>query len=254
MNEEMITKARLRDLANRAYTQNVYTYSSFLTPAELRWLKEIRPELGYIDYTLFGGGAMCERQMVCFGSEEMFGYSPNFPISLIKVEPLIDKFSDRLNHRDFLGSIMNLGLERSVLGDIRVKDEKIAYVYCTEGIGQYICDNLTRIKHTNVKCHICADEEKNMQAVPVLVDLKIIVASLRLDAIVAGVTGLSRGDTLKLFYSKKVSLNGIMCEKNSIILKENDIFSVRGYGKFVFCNVESETRKGRISIHIKKWI
>lgn len=253
MNDEMITKARLKDLANRAYSQNVYSYSNFLTPGELKWLYDIKRDIGYVDFSLFDEEGLCERQMVCFGSEEMFGYPPDFPVSLICVEPLIDKFSDVLSHRDFLGSVMNLGIERNVLGDILVKDNKKAYIYCIRGIGEFLCDNLTRIKHTNVKCHICDSEEKAAQSGREFEELSVVVSSPRFDAIIAGALRLSRGDTLKLFCNGKVSLNGILCEKNSITLKENDRFSIRGYGKFIFHGLGNETRKGRIYVHLNKF-
>ena len=93
--------ARMQDLAKRAYRQNIYTYSGFLTPAELAELEDKRAEFSFVRMTFFGGTPDCERQMVQFGSEEIFGYPGTFPIATILVEPLLEKFADTFCHRDF---------------------------------------------------------------------------------------------------------------------------------------------------------
>lgn len=255
MNEEQRLRSRLTDLAAKAYKQNIYTYSGFLTPAEIAVLDDMRGELSYVDYTVFGGGEICERQMVGFGSEVMFGYEGEWPISVIKVEPLIDKFSDELGHRDFLGAVMNLGIDRSIVGDILVKDNKRAYIFCQNSISGFIMDNLTKIKHTNVRSTLIdIDNTKNMEdLVPELVDVEYIVSAPRFDSIIATIVKCSRSETLNLFNAKKVTLNGRVSERNSLVLKEGDIFSVRGYGKYRFCGVGNETRKGRVYVHLKQY-
>lgn len=174
MNQENIIKGRLIDLAERAYQQNIYTYSSFLSVAELSLLEDIHNDISYIHYECFGGNELCERQIVGFGSEEDFGYPGHFPIAVIKVTPLLEKFSDSLNHRDFLGALMHLGLERDTLGDIFIK-EKTAYIFCLNNIADYICKELTKVKHTNVRCELT---DMNIPALkPTLVDEEFPVAS-----------------------------------------------------------------------------
>ncbi len=255
MNEIDLLKSRLKDLANKSYKQNIYTYSGFLTPAELVCLDELREEITFADYETFGGYEMAERQMVGFGSDRMFGYEGIWPIKIIKVEPLIDKFSDDLSHRDFLGAIMNLGIERNVFGDILVKDGKRAYIFATESIAEFIMDNLTKIKHTNVKTSLVEADSDNMEDLkPTLVDMDVIVASPRFDAIVGGATKVSRSEALNLFKAKKVTLNGRLCERNSMSLKDGDIFSIRGYGKFKFCGAGNETRKGRVYVKLQRYV
>lgn len=250
MNEEQILKGRLMDLAKRAYQQNIYTYSSFLSTSELSLLEDIQSDISYIHYECFGGNELCERQIVGFGSEEEFGYPGHFPISVIKVTPLLEKFSDALNHRDFLGALMHLGLERNTLGDILIK-EKTAYIFCLETMADYICKQLTKVKHTNVKCEVT---DMNIPALqPTMVDEEFPVASLRLDAIIANLLKCSRNEALSLFEDKKVTLNGHVTGRNSSLLKEGDIFSVRGYGKFIFSGSGGNTRKGKVYVHIKRY-
>ncbi|MGN0154846.1 MAG: RNA-binding protein [Lachnospiraceae bacterium] len=251
MNEEQILKGRLMDLAKRAYQQNVYTYSNFLSPAELSLLEDIRVDISYIHCECFGGNELTERQIAGFGSEEEFGYPGHFPIAVVMVTPLVEKFSDTLTHRDFLGALMNLGIERDTLGDILVK-EKTAYIFCLETIADYICKELTKVKHTNVKCEITSMDIPALS--PTLVEEEFPVASLRLDGIIASLLKCSRSEALSFFEDKKVTLNGRITGRNSTLLKDGDIFSVRGHGKFIFDHAGGSTRKGKIYVHIKRYV
>lgn len=253
MNEEQLQKARLTELADKSYKQNIYTYSTFLNPAELIYLDEIRQEIEYVDYETFGGHELCERKIVRFGSFKQLGYEDEWPISTILAEPIIEKFSDELTHRDFLGALMNLGVERSVLGDILVKENKRAYIFCKDNISEFIVDNITKIKHTNVKCRVLKKDEEVPELELKLIDEHYIVSATRFDAIVAAVTKCSRSVALNMFKAGKITHMGKLCERNSMSLKEGDIFSVRGYGKFQFCGATGETRKGRIYVHLKRY-
>lgn len=260
MDEEKILRARLKELAERAYRQNVYTFSSFLAPADMHVFDSMREELDFAHHASYGGCEWCERQMLRFGSEEMFGYAAEWPIAVLKTEPLAEKFAARLSHRDFLGAIMNLGIERSTVGDIFVREEKRAYIFCQEGIADFIAENLTKVKHTNVRCRQiepeCQENGQNPLAelAPKLVDVDCIVSAPRFDAVLAAIAKCSRNEAAKLFQTGKVVLNGRTVEKNSVVLREGDVFSVRGCGKYRYCGTGNETRKGRIYIHLKQYI
>ena len=251
MTEEQILAGRLTDLAKRSYTQNIYTYSNFLSPAELALFEDIRKEVSYIHCESFGGNELCERQVIGFGSEAEFGYRGEFPIAVVKVTPLLAKFSDDLNHRDFLGALMHLGIERDTLGDILIKDNT-AYIFCLDRIAEYICNELTKVKHTNVKCEQSSTDIPALT--PILVDLEFPVASLRLDGIIASILKCSRKEALSFFEEKRVTLNGRVTGRNSITLKNGDIFSVRGHGKFIFDHAGGNTRKGKVYVHIRKYV
>ena len=251
MTDEQILKAHLSDLARSAYQQNVYTYSNFLSPDELSLLEDIADDISYISHTCFGGNELSERQIVGFGSEKDFGYPGQFPISVIRITPLLAKFSDDLNHRDFLGALMHLGIERDVLGDIIIKDNT-AYVFCLNKIADFICDELTKVKHTNIKCEIT---DLDIPALaPTLVDVEFPVSSLRLDGVIASLIKCSRKEALSLFEERRVTLNGKITGRNSTLLKDGDVFSVRGHGKFIFDHAGGNTRKGKTYVHIKKYI
>ena len=111
MDDVELLKKRFIELANRAYNSGVYTFTDFLGLAEQSAFSEIKKELRGIPYTAFGGAVGAERVMIRFGSEEVCSYEQPFPISVVKIEPSSQKFADKLTHRDFLGSILNLGIE-----------------------------------------------------------------------------------------------------------------------------------------------
>ena len=120
--EEQQLKNRIKDLADKSFRQNVYTFTGFLGLSEqdLFWKMIQKGELSYAAHKLFGGYEEAERVIVRFGAEDDLGYEEDFPIVCVHIKPLIVKFADALSHRDFLGALMNLGIERSTLGDIRV--------------------------------------------------------------------------------------------------------------------------------------
>lgn len=251
MREEEEIKRRILDLANRCYQQNQYTFSGFLNAGEQAVLYEMEREIAFVPWKLFGGSPDCERKMLRFGSEEQLGYEEPFPICCLIAKPLIKKFADDLNHRDFLGALMNLGIERDVLGDIIVKDH-IGYIFCGDAMAEYLQEHLDRVKHTSISCQITKDSPA--AAAPEFAEEELVVSSNRCDAVVAKIYKLSRNQSIELFRTKKVFVNGRQYENNSGILKEGDIVSVRGFGKFIFSGFLMQTKKGRIRIGIKKYI
>ena len=120
------TLRHLEDLYRRAEKQNTYLYSAFLTPAEQAAFLAAAPK-GGIACRLEGGAAAAERRLIIFGSEEDFGYPPEPPLCVLSVRPASEKFAEALTHRDYLGAVLALGIERENVGDIIVR-EKEAYL------------------------------------------------------------------------------------------------------------------------------
>lgn len=240
-------KNRLTELADKSSKQGIYTFTAFLGLSEQDALWQVEKDIRYAGIKLFGGSDNTERVVARFGNPEEFGYEVEFPIKCIHVCPILPKFADRLSHRDFLGALMNLGIERSTIGDIKVGDKE-AYLFCLDQVAGFICENLDKIKHTNVKCMITEDIGEIPKEEPERINIQ--VASLRLDAVIAKVYNKSRGDCLELFRSGKVFVDGRLCENNSRILKPGETVNARGYGKFIMAGKPGETRKGKISAEI----
>lgn len=249
--EEDFLKKRMQDLANQSYHTGRYTYTAFLSAAEQDLYYQLEREPGMVKGTLFGGVEGCERQVLRFGDEESLGYDAGFPICCIEIIPVLKRFSDDLTHRDYLGALMNLGLKRDTLGDIMQRD-KTAYLFCLEKVSDFIVEQLDQIKHTTVTCRRL---EQMPEAVkPQREAVSLVVPSMRLDVVLAKLYHLSRSQSIHLFQEKKVFVNGRQTENNSGVLKEQDIVSVRGYGKFQCDGVTGETRKGNLNLRIARYI
>ena len=238
-------KNRLRELADKSFQQGVFTFTDFLGLSEqdIFWREEA--ELRYAGYHLWGGCENADRIVIRFGSVDELGYEVSFPIVCIHIQPLAQKFADELSHRDFLGALMNLGIERSILGDIKV-GEKQAYLFCLDSMAEFICENLVQVKHTHVKCTITKEYQNVPQEEPAPVSIQ--VQSLRVDAVLAKVYNMSREKSLELFRAGKVYVDGRLCENNSRQLKVGETVNARGYGKFILTGEPRETRKGRLAV------
>ena len=241
---------RLQELADRSYSGGNFTFTDFLSVAELAAYFEMERELQYASPTLFGGSELAERQMIRFGNPEEIGYDHPFPIAALLIRPLIEKFSDDLTHRDFLGALMNLGIRRELLGDIFVKDN-CACVFCKDSIADFIISELTRIKHTSVKVSPADEELVSRITAPILEDKMIQVSSCRIDAVIAKTYNLSRSDALALFPAGLVYRNGLVCTENARELAAGDVVSVRGYGKFQFSGDRSVSKKGKLNCVVR---
>ena len=248
--EDIFMQKRLLDLSEQSYRNSHYTFTGFLTLAEQDLFYQLLAQRPGMEYTISGGSEGCERCLIRFGSEESLGYEEPFPIVCLEIAPALKKFAEDLGHRDFLGALMHLGIDRSTLGDIRLGDGK-AYLFCLAKVSGYIVENLTKIRHTVVRCRIL--DEIPEQSKPQVTEETIIVSSLRLDGIVAKLYHLSRSQSLLLFREKKVFVDGRCMENNSGICKEGSIVSVRGYGRFVYQGLVHETKKGNLSIQIGRY-
>lgn len=240
-------KNRFRDLAQKSFQQNMYTFTGFLGLSEQDLFWQLEPEIRFAGFAFYGGGESCDRLVLRFGNPQELGYEAPFGITCIHISPLHEKFSDEFSHRDFLGALMNLGIDRSTLGDIRV-GKKEAYLFCLDSIAEYICENLTQVKHTHVKCQVVEESRDLPQEDPEIVSVQ--VSSGRIDGVIAKVYNKSRNDVVTLFRSCKVYVNGRLCENNARMLKEQEIINVRGFGKFIYLGVKYETKKGKLNVQV----
>jgi len=245
--ELQMLRSRLKDLANRSYQQGIYTFTDFIGLSEQDVFWHSEPDWKGSTYRIWGGRENADRVVIRFGSPEDLGYEIDFPIACIHVKPDNMRFAEELSHRDFLGALMNLGIERSILGDIIV-GEKEAFFFCLNTMADFICEKLDKVRHTNVTCTITEDFKEPTEREPELQMLQ--VASARADAVIAKVFRFSRQESRKLFSTGKVFVNGRCCDDLSKELKAEDIVSVRGYGKFRYVGDMGETRKGKSNVKV----
>ena len=248
--EEFLIK-RLIELSDKAWQNSQYFFTDFLNETQLAVYHNIEKKLSPAGSSVYGGYEGAERCMVRLGSADAFGYDEEFPVKCVYVQPLTAKFADVMTHRDFLGALMNLGIERDVVGDL-LTDGTDCYILCEDKIANFIIENLDQVKHTHMKCSVVNDIPQEMR--PKTVREEIQAASERIDAVAAKICNLSRSDSVEMFRTQKVSVNGHVCENNAYMLKAGDVISMRGYGKYRFIGVSGTTRKGKANIVYEKYV
>ncbi len=242
--ETALLVKRFEELSSRSYNKGIWVYSDFLSAAQQALL--LTQRLGAV--TLYGGYDGAERRIACFGSEELCGYEAAVPCVWLQIRPVARKFADELTHRDFFGSVMALGLKREVLGDIIVFDNS-AYLFCMENVSGYIAENLTQVKHTTVEC--VEVEKPPVESVALPDTEEFVIASERLDAVIAAVYNISRSVCKELVEKGMVSVNSILTQNPSKMLEAHDTVSVRGRGRFIYEGIARETKKGKLRANVR---
>ena len=237
----------LLDLCRKSEKTGRWQYSGFLSLAEQDDLLSAREAAG-CSFRLEGGYENAERKILAAGDETEMG-PPDLPVSVIAVAPKSEKYAEELTHRDYLGAILGLGIERSLIGDILVRDHR-AWFFCLDSAADMLASSLTQVRRTTVTAEPVPPDVPELQ--PEYIQLRLNVASERLDAVIAAFAGLSRGQADKLFAAGKVFVNGRTAMDRSSRLKAGDVFSVRGFGKAVYDGIEYETRKNRYQVRLRK--
>ena len=255
--EEELLRKRFLELSNQAFQRGIVMYTDFLNLNELNILHTTPKNLLAVPFRTFGGYAFAERQMAAFLPDAFYLYTDEdeilekYPMSVIQISPLNGKFAEDLGHRDYLGALLNLGIERSKLGDILIQ-EKMAYLFACDGMVDFICNELTRVRHTTVQAVRIDREEFDYE--PRYEEIRGTVASVRLDSLLSLAWNSSRSKMAPLIEEARVYVNGKLITSNGYHVRENDIISVRGMGRFRYMGMISETKKGRCYVLVYKYI
>ena len=157
-----------------------------------------------------------------------------------------DRVTERVGDRP---STLNMVVPEAYLGSISMEEASLSR---NEKMAQYLMDELTKVKHTHVKCEKIESVELLPQKEPV--EKEFIVASNRIDVVVAKVYNLSRSASVELFRGKRIFVNGKTQENNSYFLKEKDVVTARGFGKFIYEKQLGQTKKERVKILVSEYI
>ena len=241
---------RIRELADLSYQRDIVTFSDFLNLNEQNMVNSLRQQFPQIIVESSGGYANAERQMVAFHPDAL-AFTWEYPIDCLKIEPKAIKFSENLSHRDYMGALLNLGVDRSVIGDIIVQ-EKAAWFFCQSKMTEFFLENLCRVRHTNILITKVNDPEEFPH--PNLESINGTCASVRLDSLIALAFKASRSSMVSYIESGQVFVNGKLITSNGYEPKEGDIVSVRGKGRFIFDGVSHQTKKGRCGVHILLYV
>ncbi len=250
--EELLFRKIILESAKSAYHKEICVYTDFLNLNEISIFHSMEKELPLLAYSMYGGYESAERVRICFHGNRTKEHGNillqtdeknDYPIECLRIYPANEKFAQELDHRDYLGAILNVGIERSKLGDILVR-EKEAFCYCDALLSEFIQTSLGKVRHNIVRVEVIKPEV--VQATVSFKEVTGSVASFRLDSLIALAFRTSRSSITGLISGEKVFVNARLVTSNSYMLKPDDIVSVRGFGKFKVKEQGGMSKKGRI--------
>jgi RNA-binding protein YlmH len=244
MEQRDVLLEHLEDLAERA-VRTGFSVSRFLTPAEAQNADRRFARRRDVALSFEGGFEEAERVRAVFTRPDAAGYERGGLFSALKIEW---REGDDLGHRDVLGALMALGVERDTLGDI-VCEGCRAVLVCLPEMGGFIAENFTKAGRAGVVITPISLEELPVRRTEPVVKTGT-VASLRLDAVLSIALGLSREKASALVKAERVSVNHQLCAKPDKELAEGAVLSVRGFGRVRLLEVGGTSKKGRIFIKV----
>lgn len=256
--EDRLLISRLLDKIEFVEKRNTVECTDFLDLKQKSMLENILKALKYTNYRIYGGYENSERTVIIIYPEkleEVFEneqYDYNNIIQVIRII-LPNEMRGKYNHRDYLGAVIKVGMKREKVGDILVdingadlivKKDTIKYLKTSLG-------ELTRFSKSNIE----EVDIKQLNVTPQKVELiNIIIPSMRADSIVSELIKTSRSKVIEIINSERVFVNCEIVTKNSRILKENDMITVRGKGRFKIKQILNYTKKGNIVLEVEKYI
>lgn len=241
--------AKINDLFSLCDKHCEPKFSPFLDGGEAAVIEdEFRIPYGY-NVMYFGGYENAERKMFGVFPEWLEAEEAGFPINVLRFD--VPKFR-KLTHRDYLGTIMSLGIDRNKTGDILTDDEG-AYAFVSGDIADYVVRNVTKIANAGVKTHII-DIDNFRPPKPKTTERMCVCASLRADAVVAAAFNISRGSVEKLIAAGALKINHREVMDRSTQITVGDLLSVKSYGRFILKDAGNNTRKGRLHITVEKFV
>jgi len=248
--EDRVLLAKIWDKLGAGMRKNIPANTGFLT---LRELDMCRYLFGSHEGLLpFGGYADAERQMLVYLPEylEMDSlYEEDSPLVCLRAT-FFD--ADTPSHRDFLGALMGAGIARDTIGDICVGKGQCDF-FVTAEIAPYILQNFIGAGRTKVHLERISLREVSVPE-PETKEIRDTVASVRLDSIISSGFRIGRSAAAQYVSAGKAAIDGLPCEKPDKTVNAGAKISVRGLGKIKLRSINGQTKKGRISIIIDRYI
>lgn len=250
--ELRLQMAKLLDKRAITETRDLPACSGFLSPEERGIAEGLLQKLPPVKTLFFGGFEGAQRQICAFlpswMTQEDWLCEDVCPICAIEVA--VPSMSD-LSHRDYLGSLMSLGISREKFGDI-LRLEHGCHLLLLREVFPVVCSQWEKVGRYPVKQNPLALSDLTFET-PKVHRLRDTVASLRLDGVVAAGFSVSRGRAAELISAGRVLRNHQLCDKTDQTVEPGDVFSCRGMGKFVLAQAEGKSKKGRIIIELDRY-
>lgn len=241
MDETRLLLSRLDDLIYKSYCGELEGFG-FLNELEVsaahNYLKNLR-----VEHCFFGGYPAATR-MYLYLTDDTFGFDD---IVALKVEP---KSEDNFTHRDYLGSLMGLGITRECIGDILLKDS-FAIVFVRREISGYILQNLNSVGRASVTVTEYMGDLSILS--PEFFETEVMLTSMRIDNFITSVCKCSRQKANEFIDSDRVFINYSCADKPSKTLNTGDTVSIRGFGKFKIGEILRNTKSGRLVLSVLQY-
>ena len=254
--DEKLLLSKAQDCVKKAQGRGEPYFLPFLSPAQRLCIEhELRYSRDDVRIIFYGGYDGAEYMCAGFFPTYLF-YDENYdPTDDFPVRAVLAKGSGfrKLSHRDFLGSMMSLGLRREMLGDIVVSDDSYsAHVFTYEKTDEYLVSFFTSAANDRIVCTLCDGEvfipEKKYESIT------DTVSSPRLDAVVCSCLNVSREQSGKLIVAGSVSLDHAVCTDKSKICDEGAVISIRHFGRFLLHKIGDRNRRDRLRIEIRRFV
>ena len=248
--EDRLLLAKLWDKINAGIRRNLMASTCFLSPRELTLARYLFGEAEGLH--AFGGYSDAERKMLVYlpdylEEDELTGEdSPLVCLRAAFYE------GDSPSHRDFLGALMGSGIGRETVGDICVGKSSCDF-FVTAEIAPYVLQNFTSAGRTRLHLEVIPFDQVDIPE-PEVVQIRDTVASVRLDSIVSSGFRIGRSLAAQHISAGKAAINGLPCEKPDKAVSQGDKISVRGLGKICLKALGGQTKKGRISVVIDRYV
>ena len=213
-------------------------YSNSTNFVEIKYLNRVKKELKNVKYNIY-------EPFVGATKIILYNKMPN-----IKIYEIIS--SNDLRHQDILGTLYSLNISDEMFGDVVIWNNRY-FIIILSSIDNYIKSNLTSIRNSKVDL-IEKDPYYLKNYKQEYEEFNIIVPSIRVDAIISKIINSSRSNALEKIKNGDIYLNYELLTKPTYMLRENDIFSIRKYGKYKFNGIINETKKGNIIVNISKYV
>lgn len=248
--EDKLLLAKLWDKISAGIRRDIPAHTCFLSPREQEMARYLFGEQSGL--VRFGGYGDAERKMICYLPDYLDVdslYDAGSPVVCLHAEYYE---GDTLSHRDFLGALMGAGIARDTVGDICTGKGCCDFFVSAE-IAPYILQNFssagrTRLHLTQVPLNQAAVQE------PEVKELRDTLASLRLDSVISAGFRIGRSQAAQFISAGKAAIDGLPCEKPDKTVTEGAKISVRGLGKIKLETVGGQTKKGRISVIIHRYM
>lgn len=247
--DDRVVLAKVLDKIEIAEKAHTVELTGFLDPYQQSIITPVLDRAPGISFIWDGGFEAAERRRLVVFPEYMDDSEIDEEICFLEIKGNL-KFQS-LSHRDYLGSILGLGIKREKIGDLIIASEG-CQVIVDRGIASYISANLTKVHKIGVKVR---EVEAGMLKLPEeeVREIFATVASLRLDAVAAAGFGVSRSKITAEIFGEKVRVNWSTAKDCSYGVSEGDMISIRGRGRVEIQTVKGETKKGRIALLLKKY-